>query len=140
VYQLSDLKADLFKALAHPVRIEILNTLRNHQEVSVNDLKDHLGLEAANVSQQLAVLRNKKLVKTRKEANNVYYSIQDETIFGLLDVAKVFFNNQFSDMKQFLGDAAQLFLPFITITLMEALSPLYLTMETGLMEVELLLC
>jgi DNA-binding transcriptional ArsR family regulator len=138
--QLSELTAELFKALSHPVRIKILYTLRNHTELSVNDLKEYLGLEAANVSQQLAVLRSKKLVKTRKEANNVYYSVQDDTIFNLLDASKVLFNNQLSGMQQFLGDTAQLLLVFVMVNLIEKFYPLYLELQTSLVEVKRLLC
>lgn len=138
--QLSELTAELFKALSHPVRIKILYMLRNNTELSVNDLKESLVLEAANVSQQLAVLRSKKLVKTRKEANNVYYSVQDDTIFNLLDASKVLFNNQLSGMQQFLGNTAQFLLLFVMVNLIEKLYPLYLELQTSLVEVERLLC
>jgi len=138
--QLSELTAELFKALSHSVRIKILYTLRNHTELSVNDLKEYLGLEAANVSQQLAILRSKKLVKTRKEANNVYYSVQDDTIFNLLDASKVLFNNQLSGMQQFLGDTAPLLLVFVMVTLIERFIPLYLALQISVVEVERLVC
>ena len=91
-------KADFFKALAHPLRIHILDALRD-REHSVGELKELLGVETPNVSQQLAVLRGKNLVKTRKEGNNVFYSVSDPTIFELLDVAKVIFNNHLVDMQ-----------------------------------------
>lgn len=91
-------KADFFKALAHPLRIHILDALRD-RERSVGELKELLGVETPNVSQQLAVLRGKNLVKTRKEGNNVFYSVSDPTIFELLDVAKVIFNNHLVDVQ-----------------------------------------
>jgi DNA-binding transcriptional ArsR family regulator len=139
MYHLSELKADFFKALAHPIRIQILDALRE-KERNVNELKEVLGIEAANVSQQLAILRNKKVVKTRKKANNVYYSVQDEAVFILLDNAKAVFQNQLSGMKHFLGDASKVVLPLLTVTILELMSPFYMALEAGLFEAELLVC
>jgi DNA-binding transcriptional ArsR family regulator len=133
------IKAELFKALSHPIRIQILDALRE-KEYNVNELKNLLGLEAANVSQQLAILRSKKVVKTRKEANNVYYSVQDEAVFSLLDVAKTIFKNQYSGMKHCLSEGLQMMIPLVTVAVLELLSPFYLALEAGLLEAELLFC
>ena len=139
MYHLSELKAELFKALAHPMRIQILDALRD-KERNVNELKDLLNIEAANVSQQLAILRTKKMVKTRKEGNNVYYSVQDDALFSLLDSAKTIFQNQLSGMKHFLNDTTKVVLPLLTVMAIELMSPFYLALEAGLFEVELLIC
>jgi len=139
MYDISELKAELFKALAHPMRIQILNALRG-TERNVNELKELLGIEAANVSQQLAILRTKKMVKTRKEGNNVYYSVQDDALFNLLDTTKTIFQNQLSGMKQFLGDASKVVLPLLTVTLLDLLNPFYVALEWGVFEAELLVC
>jgi DNA-binding transcriptional ArsR family regulator len=101
--QLRSFKAEFFKALAHPIRIHILDALREG-ELNVNELKDILNIEAANVSQQLAVLRSKNLVNTRKEGNNVYYSIRDAAIFELLDVSRKIFNNHLIDLQSTLEE------------------------------------
>src|SRR4030095_159476 len=77
--QLSDFKADFFKALAHPLRISILDALREG-ELTVNEISKRFEIEPANASQQLAVLRNKNIVGTRKERANVYYFVSDKTI------------------------------------------------------------
>jgi DNA-binding transcriptional ArsR family regulator len=90
--QLSNFKAEFFKALAHPLRISILDALRDG-ELTVNEISQMFGVEPANASQQLAVLRNKHIVETRKEGSNVYYSVADRHIFVLLDAAKEIFNN-----------------------------------------------
>ena len=90
--QLSEFKADFFKALAHPLRISILDALREG-ELTVNEISQHFDVEQANASQQLAVLRNRNIVTTRKEGANVYYSVSDKSIFKLLDAAKEIFNN-----------------------------------------------
>src|SRR6266702_2640576 len=89
--ELSQFKAEFFKALAHPLRIRILDELR-HGEVGVNDLCARLDAEQSTLSQQLAVLRTRNLVTARKDGLNVLYSIRDPEIFHLLDVARTIFN------------------------------------------------
>ena len=84
--QLSDFKADFFKALAHPLRISILDALRDG-ELTVNEISQRFNVEPANASQQLGVL-NRNIVVTRKDGANVYYSVSDKSIFKLLDAAK----------------------------------------------------
>ena len=84
---LQTFKAELFKALAHPVRIRILELLRNG-EMTVSELQSRLEIEAPSVvSQQLAVLRARQLVTGRKEGTNVHYRVVDPQLFALLDAA-----------------------------------------------------
>ena len=101
--QLSDFKADFFKALAHPLRISILDALREG-ELTVNEISQRFDVEPANASQQLAVLRNKNIVVTRKEGANVYYFVSDKTIFKLLDAAKEIFNNHLDGVRSMLEE------------------------------------
>lgn len=98
----SQFKAEFFKALSHPLRIRILDELRGG-EAGVNDLCSRLKVEQSTLSQQLAVLRNRSIVTGRKEAQNVYYSVQDREIFMLLDVAKRIFNNHLVDVTEMLS-------------------------------------
>lgn len=100
--ELSQFKAEFFKALAHPLRIRILDELRRG-EVGVNDLCTRLHVEQSNLSQQLAVLRSRNILATRKDGNNVYYSVRDRHLFELLDVAKKIFNNHLIDVKDLLS-------------------------------------
>jgi DNA-binding transcriptional ArsR family regulator len=100
--EISQFKAEFFKALAHPLRIRILDALRSGQ-VSVNELCVRLDAEQTTVSQQLAVLRNRNIVVGRKDGNSVYYSVHDPAIFRLLDVAKEIFNNHLIDVKDLLS-------------------------------------
>ena len=100
--ELSQFKAEFFKALAHPLRIRILDALREG-EIGVNELCSRLEVEQSNLSQQLGVLRSRNLVVGRKEGNNVYYSVQDREIFRLLDVAKTIFNNHLIDVRDLLS-------------------------------------
>lgn len=100
-HQLRTFKADFFKALAHPLRIEILDALREG-ELTVNEISLQFEIEPANASQQLAVLRNKNIVFARKEGANVYYSVIDKTVFKLLDVAKEIFVNHLVGVSELL--------------------------------------
>ena len=100
--ELSQFKAEFFKALAHPLRIRILDALRAG-EVGVNELRAQLHVEQSNLSQQLGVLRSRNLVVGRKEGNGVYYSVRDPEIFRLLDAAKKIFNNHLIDVRDLLS-------------------------------------
>ena len=99
--QLANFKAEFFKALAHPIRIRILDCLRNGEK-GVNELSDILRIEPANVSQQLAILRVRNIVIGRKAGSNVYYSVSDTTLFRLLDVARQIFNNHLVGVQNML--------------------------------------
>jgi DNA-binding transcriptional ArsR family regulator len=100
--EISQFKAEFFKALAHPLRIRILDELRRG-EVGVNDLGSRLDVEQSNLSQQLAILRNRNILATRKDGQNVYYSVRDPKLFDLLDAAKKIFNNHLIDVKDLLS-------------------------------------
>ena len=76
--------AQLFRALGHPVRLQILNLLREGEEC-VCHLTAVLGLPQPYISQHLAVLRRAGLVTTRREGQNTYYRLTDESILNLLD-------------------------------------------------------
>ena len=90
---LQTFKAELFKALAHPARIRILELLRTG-EMTVSELQARLEIEAPSVvSQQLSVLRARGLVAGRKEGTSVYYRVVDPKLFALLDDARLLFEN-----------------------------------------------
>lgn len=94
-------KAEFFKALASPLRIRILDELRNG-ELTVTELRLRLGVELTNVSQQLTILKSKNIVVGRKAGSNVYYSCRDPAIFKFLDAAKEIFNNHLINVKDML--------------------------------------
>jgi len=96
-------KSEFFKALAHPLRIAVLDELRDG-ETGVNELCTRLGVEQSSLSQQLAVLRSRNIVTGRKDGANVYYSVRDKAVFKLLDVAKQIFNNHLIDVKSMLTE------------------------------------
>lgn len=90
--ELQNFKAEFFRALAHPVRIEVLEVLLQGER-SVQELQEILRLDQPVVSQQLAVLRTKNIVAGRKEGTSVRYFVRDPLIGDLLLVARRIFNN-----------------------------------------------
>jgi len=92
--ELQTLKAEFFRALAHPVRIRLLEVLVSSGATSVQDLQRTLGLDQPIVSQQLARLRASGIVVARKQRSATLYSVTDPLIADLLRVAKAILNRQ----------------------------------------------
>jgi ArsR family transcriptional regulator len=101
--QLRNFKAEFFKALAHPLRISILDSLRGGER-TVAEISQEFEIEPANASQQLAVLRNKNIIVARKAGANVFYSVSDPTVFKLLDAAREIFNNHLVGVRTMLEE------------------------------------
>ncbi|MFB5191892.1 ArsR/SmtB family transcription factor [Alicyclobacillus fastidiosus] len=101
--ELQTFKAEFFKALSNPLRIRILELLREGDKY-VHELQEHMGVDSAVVSQQLAILRNKNIVLGIKDGTKVMYSVRDPLLFDLLDIAKRIFNNSLNDTIQMLQD------------------------------------
>lgn len=78
------------KAMSHPLRLKILCVLGD-QEVSVQDIVDCVGTSQSNISQHLAILREKGVLRTRKDANRVYYRIGDERTLTLIGMMREVF-------------------------------------------------
>jgi DNA-binding transcriptional ArsR family regulator len=93
--ELQVFKAEFFKALAHPLRIRILEILRLGEH-SVQELQAALRVEQSTVSQQLALLRRQGIVSARKEGTTVRYEMRDARVGQLLDVARAIFNTRLS--------------------------------------------
>lgn len=85
---LYQVKADMFKGLAHPVRVRILEVLAGADEVPVNELLRVTGLEPSHLSQHLAVLRRHRLVSADRRASHVYYRLAFPEVAQLLTVAR----------------------------------------------------
>ena len=96
-------KADIFQALAHPTRIAIIDLLATG-ELSAGDLMEKLGMEQANISQHLAILRAKKLVANRKSANKVFYSVKDPIIIEVLALMRRYFQNNLKESRELLHE------------------------------------
>ena len=78
-----DVMLPIFKALAHPVRLKILDMMR-HGEICVCHIEKALGKRQAYVSQQLMILRESNLVESRKEGLQVFYRLVDPTVLEIL--------------------------------------------------------
>jgi ArsR family transcriptional regulator len=82
-----ELQAEISKTLAHPLRIAILHYLRDGEK-TVNDLTQTLGASQSNISQHLALLRQRQIVKTRKEGSTVYYRVASPKISQACDMVR----------------------------------------------------
>ncbi|GAA4548116.1 ArsR/SmtB family transcription factor [Amycolatopsis samaneae] len=100
---LYQLKADFFKTLGHPARIRVLELL-SEREHAVAEMLPEVGIEPANLSQQLAVLRRTGLVTTRKEGSSVYYSLTSPYVAELLAVARRILTGVLSGQVELLDD------------------------------------
>lgn len=75
------------KAIAHPLRLKILCVLGG-EEVSVQDIVDNVGTSQSNISQHLAILRDKGVLCTRKDANRVFYRVNDPRTLKLVEIMR----------------------------------------------------
>ena len=96
-------KASLFQALSHPTRIAIVEVLRDG-ELSARVMQDRLGLEQANLSQHLAILRSRQVVVNRKEGNQVFYSLRSPVLLEVLDIMRRYFQANLEDAIQMLAE------------------------------------
>lgn len=77
------IKADFLKGVAHPIRLQIIEYLKNG-EASVSKLGQELGVKQSNLSRHLATLKDLGVLEARQEKNSVYYAIHDQDIFKIL--------------------------------------------------------
>jgi ArsR family transcriptional regulator len=101
---LQTLKAEFFRAMAHPARIRILEVLAQHREQSVQALQQRLSVDQPIVSQQLAKLRAHGVVTSRKQGTTVLYALADPRIADLLKVARDILNRRLSGTKTLLHE------------------------------------
>ena len=100
---LREYKASIFQALANPTRIAILEALRDG-EVSARAIQERLGLEQANLSQHLAILRSRQIVANRKEGNQVFYSLRNKALIKVLDMMRQYFQAHLAEEAQMLTE------------------------------------
>jgi DNA-binding transcriptional ArsR family regulator len=103
---LRQFKSEIFQALANPTRIAIVEALRDG-EMSAGRLIEELGIEQANASQHLSILRAKQIVVNRKVGNQVFYSIRDPALIEVLDILRRYFHSQLSNTVNMLEEAGQ---------------------------------
>lgn len=75
------------KAMSHPLRLKIVCVLGD-QEVSVQDIVDQVGTTQSNISQHLALMREKGVLRTRKDANRVFYRLADVRMLGVISMVR----------------------------------------------------
>jgi DNA-binding transcriptional ArsR family regulator len=96
-------KSEVFQALAHPTRIAIVEALRDG-ELPAGRLIEKLGLEQANASQHLSVLRSKQIVANRKEGNQVFYSLRNPLLNDVMALMRLYCQSHVKDSIAALGE------------------------------------
>ena len=94
-------KAELFKTLSHSQRIRILDALREGEQ-TVGDLQRLLEAEQSSISQHLAALRARDLVRARRDGTSMWYSVTDPAVWQLLDIARDVYERQVRDRQALL--------------------------------------
>jgi ArsR family transcriptional regulator len=97
-------KADFFKALGHPLRLAILDALRDGEQ-SVSQLQALMGTDQSSVSQQLAILRTRGFIEFRKEGTTAYYRTRDLEVYSFLDLGRAIFERQLEHSGQVLNES-----------------------------------
>ncbi|MBN1118161.1 MAG: helix-turn-helix transcriptional regulator [Bacteroidales bacterium] len=77
--------ASMLKAIAHPMRIAILNQLENGKRLTVTQIHETLGIEQSTASHHLGILRDKDVLVAKREGKNTYYSIKHERLNTLIE-------------------------------------------------------
>jgi DNA-binding transcriptional ArsR family regulator len=103
---LRQFKSEIFRGLAHPTRIAIVEVLRKG-EMTAGQLAKELHLEQANASQHLSILRAKMLVANRKVANQVYYSLRDPVLAEVLDALRGYLYSQLTGTSKMIKEIEQ---------------------------------
>lgn len=102
---LYEVKANLFKGLAHPVRIRLLELLSDSPELTVSALQAETELEPSHLSQHLSVLRRHHLVVSERRGSHVFYRLADPRIRELLAVARALLLTMLSEDRERLSEA-----------------------------------
>lgn len=96
-------KAELFRVIGHPMRVRILELLRDGER-TVGDLQAALRLDSSGTSQHLAALRRQGLVEGRREGTSVYYRAKDPRVFQLLESARQILTSSLTETQALLAE------------------------------------
>jgi ArsR family transcriptional regulator len=99
-----ELQAEVCKTIASPKRLEIIHALKNGEK-TVTDLVSILGVPKANVSQHLAVMRHKGVLKARREGVNIYYSISNPKVIKACMLMKEVLTEQMRERNKLIKKA-----------------------------------
>ena len=94
-----ELQAEISKTIAHPLRIAIIHTLKDGEK-TVSQLTEKLGASQSNISQHLAIMRQRQIVKTRKEGSTVYYRVASPKISQACDMVREVLLEQLSQNQE----------------------------------------
>ncbi len=94
-----NLQAEVSKTMAHPLRLAILHSLKDGEK-TVNDLVETIGASQSNVSQHLAIMRQRQIVKTRKAGSTVYYQVSSPKISQACDMVREVLLEQLSQKHE----------------------------------------
>lgn len=94
-----NLQAEISKTLANPIRLAILHNLRDGEK-SVNELTEILGISQSNLSQHLALMRQKGILKTRKQGTSIYYSVTNPKINQACDMVRAVLIDQLNQKHE----------------------------------------
>ncbi len=98
-----EVKARLFRVLGHPARVRILELLRDGER-SVGALQAELGLDSGSTSQHLAALRGVGVVESRREGTSVFYRVNDEHVFELLEAGRAISARNLTEQQSILRE------------------------------------
>jgi len=101
-----NLHADICKTISNPNRQAIIDNLRG-KEMSVTGLINKTGISQANLSQHLSILRSKGVVVTRREGNNIYYSISNPKILKAYDLLSEVMQELFQNKQKTINEAIE---------------------------------
>ncbi len=99
-----NLHAEICKTISNPNRQAILNSLRDG-EMTVTELIKKTGISQANLSQHLSILRSKGVVNTRRDGNNIYYSIANPKLIQAYDLLSEVLQDSFKSKHEAVSDA-----------------------------------
>jgi ArsR family transcriptional regulator, virulence genes transcriptional regulator len=82
-----ELQAEISKTLANPIRLAVLHSLKNGER-TVNELAETVGVSQSNLSQHLAIMRQRGIVKTRKQGVTIFYGVSNPKINQACDMVR----------------------------------------------------
>jgi len=97
------IKAEFFRTLGHPVRVRILELLRDG-EMKVGDLQAELDIDSSGASQHLSAMRRQGILEARRQGTSVYYSVRDPRIFQLMEAARQVIGSHLEEANAMLGE------------------------------------
>lgn len=98
-----EIKAEFFRVLGHPVRVRILDLLRDGER-TVGDLQNELQMDSSGTSQHLGVLRKHGILDGRREGTSVYYTVRDPRIFQLLEISRQILTSSLTESQAVLNE------------------------------------